>query len=319
MIILYVIVDPFKVIWHYDLYYTSDSFIGLNRGFVSAKHYDNHREEYGYNSFIFGNSRSIAYYVDEWKKYLPKESVCYHYDVSGGSVGELNYEIKFINNHGYLQNALLILDLDLLSQTERNGILFSCPPIIKGNKDILKFHNEYFMAFYGSEFFSCFIDYKIHKEYKPYMGFYINNPKKAMDYNPINNELYWDKQEESIENGLYYNDAKIKEFENAQFPGKVSESVLDDERKNMLREIKSVFELQKTNYRIIISPIFDQIKINPDDLQFLTDLFGRDYVFDFSGPNQWNADFHNYYETSHYRPCVANEIMKIVYSNDVQH
>lgn len=313
----YVILDPFKVIKHYEMYYQPDDFVSLNRGFVSTMHYINHKDTFHYDSFIFGSSRSIAYYEEEWKKYIPKTSVCYHFDESGGSVGSLYYKIKYIHEHGeHIRNALILCDFQSLSQTESEGILFTCPPILKENKDLLKFHKEFFLAFYDINFFRVYIDYKIHKEYKPEMGWYFNNPKGRMGYNPINNELNWNKQEESIAKGLYYNDERMKMFENAQFPGKIAGNALDDERKGMFREIKTVFELQKTNYRIIISPGFDQIKINPDDLQFLTDLFGKDNVYDFSGPNRWNADFHNYYETSHYRPCVANEIMSIVYDKN---
>lgn len=317
MLLLYIVIDPFKVLWHYDVYYTQDNCIGLNRGFVSAEHYNNHYNEYNYNSFIFGNSRSIAYYEEEWKKYIPKESVCYHFDASGGSVGELFYQIKFISEHGSIKNALLILDLDLLGSTEMQGILFSCPPLLKANKGLLKFHHQYFTSFYDYEFFYSFLDYNIHKKYKPYMGYYINSPERAMEYNPINNELNWNNQEEIIREGLYYTTERIHGFKNAQFPNKVSESVIDEERKELLKDIKSIFGIHKTRYRIIISPIYDQVKINPVDLQFLYDMFGKDYVFDFSGPNKWNSNYHNYYETSHYRPCVANEIMKIIYDSDI--
>ena len=85
MVICYIIIDPFKVIWDYDLYYQSDDFIQLNRGFVSAKHYANHHNEYHYNSYIFGNSRSIVFHEKEWKKYIPKTSVCYHFDAFGSA------------------------------------------------------------------------------------------------------------------------------------------------------------------------------------------------------------------------------------------
>lgn len=315
MLVFYIAIDPFKVVWHYDAYYTTDNFVGLNRGFVSAMTYANQHDEYGYDSYIFGNSRCIAYYEAEWKKYLPQASVCYHFDASGGSVGELYYAIRYISEHGTINNALLILDYDLLSQTERDGVLFSCPPILKRNKNLLSFHKTYFSTFYKYEFFKAFMDYRIHNEYKPYMGDYIINPKRPMGYKPINNELNWDIQEKSIDSGIYYTAERLSGFADSQYPGQVSESVLDDERQEMLRGIKSAFDKQKTDYRIIISPIFNQIKINPEDLRFLSDVFGEDYVFDFSGVNKWNSDFHNYYETSHYRPCVANELMRIAYAD----
>ena len=176
------------------------------------------------------------------------------------------------------------------------------------------FQTEYFKAFYSIGFLRAYIDYKTSNIYKPYMGNFIINNKTNMDYDLTNNELFWNKQEQMIAEGTYYTPGRIKGFDNAQFPDKVSDVVLNNERMEMLKEIKSIFDAQMTDYKIVISPLYNQIKINPKDLWFLYDVFGQDRVFDFSGVNKWTEDYHNYYETSHYRSCVANEIMKIIYS-----
>ena len=42
-------------------------------------------------------------------------------------------------------------------------------------------------------------------------------------------------------------------------------------------------------------------------------LEGKQNVFDFSGINFITNDYHNYYENSHYRPHVADYIMKEIY------
>ena len=75
----------------------------------------------------------------------------------------------------------------------------------------------------------------------------------------------------------------------------------------------SIFARQGTSVQIIISPLYNQIRLNPNDLQCLKQLFGSDNVNDFSGPNLWNTDLHNYYEASHYRPHVAVAVMDSVY------
>ena len=316
MVILYVSIDPFKVIRHYDVYYQSGDVVNLNRGYVSSMHYANHQKEYNYDSFIFGNSRSIAYHCGEWKKYLSPSNVCYHFDVSGGSVGELLSEIKFIIERGSLRNALIILDNELLSFTEQDGILFAMPPILKKGKGRFEFQKQYFIGFYKPAFFVAYMDYQISKKYKRYMGYTIVNDSLKMDYDSITNELFWNKHEKLIEEGEYYDVERVKCFNNVQFPDEISRIALNKERIDMLKEIKSIFDLQATDYRIVISPHYNQRKINPNDLQVLYDIFGQNYVFDFSGVNKWTSDYHNYYEDSHYRSCVANEIMQIVYSED---
>ena len=91
----FVILDPFRIVWHYDEYYKGTR-IGINRGFVSTMVYINQKDKYNYDSFIFGNSRSIAYYEDEWKKYIPQNSSVLHFDASGGSVAGLYYKVKYL-------------------------------------------------------------------------------------------------------------------------------------------------------------------------------------------------------------------------------
>jgi hypothetical protein len=88
---------------------------------------------------------------------------------------------------------------------------------------------------------------------------------------------------------------------------------IDDKQIMFLAEIKNIFHKHKTNYKIIINPLYDQIGLNPDDLEYLCELFGKENVFDFSGINEFTNDYRNYYEPSHYRPHVARKIMEKIY------
>ena len=78
--VIYCITDVFKVIHHYDSYYNDSYYIDINRSYGSTMTYVNQNPKYNYNSFIFGNSRSIFYEVETWKIYLPNESRCMHFD-----------------------------------------------------------------------------------------------------------------------------------------------------------------------------------------------------------------------------------------------
>ena len=41
LVVWYVLLDPFKVIWHYDEYYEPNDFVGINRGYVTTMSYIN--------------------------------------------------------------------------------------------------------------------------------------------------------------------------------------------------------------------------------------------------------------------------------------
>jgi len=57
-------------------------------------------------------------------------------------------------------------------------------------------------------------------------------------------------------------------------------------------------------------------KLSVDDVEKLQNVFGRNNVYDFSGHNLFTKDYNNYYETSHYRPSVAADILSIIYNTD---
>ena len=94
------------------------------------------------------------------------------------------------------------------------------------------------------------------------------------------------------------------------------EPVIKESQRQMLAEIKKIFTKHHTSYRIVISPQYDQIKFNPEDLRYLEDLFGKDFVFDFSGRNILTENYKNYYDKFHYRPQVSRQIMEIIYEPD---
>lgn len=307
----FVYIDLFRIFWHYDDYYEGTR-VGLNRGFVSTMVYINQKDKYHYDSFIFGNSRSRAYYGEEWAKYITNGSSVFHYDTSGGCVAGLYYKVKYIDEHqGYLKNVLIVLDHELLCRTEQKGYLYRIPPVIESYKNLLPFLLDHFVAFTTYKFIYALVDFKMTGEYKGYMGNYIS--KRKTEWRKDSNDSPWDIDEKEILDGVYYSNDRLKLFENRQHPDSLSTPVIDEVRKDYLRKIAQIFKRHKSSIKIVISPLYDQIRLNSKDLSFLKKTFGENCVYDFSGPNKWNCDYHNYYECSHYRPCVANEILSIIY------
>ena len=61
ILLTYVALDPFKVVRKYDTFYDIDAkgSVAINRDYVSTTTFANNYNRENYNSFIFGNSRSI--------------------------------------------------------------------------------------------------------------------------------------------------------------------------------------------------------------------------------------------------------------------
>lgn len=65
---LYVYDDPFMVLRKYDLY---DSDVMLNEQHVGWQIYRNHKDSVHFNSFILGNSCTMAFRCAEWENTFP--------------------------------------------------------------------------------------------------------------------------------------------------------------------------------------------------------------------------------------------------------
>jgi hypothetical protein len=129
---------------------------------------------------------------------------------------------------------------------------------------------------------------------------YIEGRKIVMD--TVSNELTnLDQEAEITKTPVQYYERRATIFYERK--GETTDSV----------RIKRLLEKNNTNYKVILSPLYEQIKFNNADFSILKTLFGAN-LFDFSGKNVFTESKFNYYEASHYRPHVGDSIMKIIYT-----
>lgn len=313
LLICYIVFDPFKVIWPYDNYYVKGDG-GINRDYVSTTTYIKQKDTYHYDSFIFGNSRSLFFKIDDWKKYINPNSMCYHYSESGGSVIGLLKKLELIDKYNEkINNAIIALDYDILYQTEGKERLFSTAPQLLSYRNFFRFHLEHLQAWFDFNFLKYWTYYHVFNIETPKMAKYIEKGNNYDYYNPITNEEPFTEEDILMNKGLFYDESRMNYFKNIQHPDSIFPIAINDERKKILTQAKNILIKHNTIYKIVINPLYNQIKINPQDYNCLCEIFGKDNVFDFTGINKWTSDYHNYYEPSHYIPRVALEIMDSIY------
>ena len=134
-------------------------------------------------------------------------------------------------------------------------------------------------------------------------------------YNKKTNELRFYEMDELIEKHpeQYYTKERLAVFYKRDSVLNLNNRIIDHSRAKLLGEIVDYLKYNNAEYKVIISPLYDQRKFHPKDLIVLDSIFGQSNVFDFSGINKFTNDFHNYYEQNHYRPTVASEILKEIY------
>lgn len=316
--ILIIYFDIFKLFFDYKYYY-KDEFIALNRDVVCTNIYKKNRKTVNFNSFIFGNSRSQAFKCEKWQNYLDKESRAFHYDAEGESLFGVCKKAQYISEIGdNIKNALFVIDTELLSVTfNHNGYLYIKHPIVS-KESHLKFYWEFIKVNLNYEFIKSYFDYYLTKKYKSYMKYYIQTDKRFQrieDY--INCDIWYGNDECIKKDSLGYYEKLIqkKNFYKRKNP-KMYKYTSNDKIIEQLKIIKKIFQKHKTKYKIIISPLYNQKPFNLKFLNILNNIFGEKNVYNFSGKNRFTEPIHNFYEQSHYRPHVANEILDIIYKKN---
>ena len=312
----YMATDPFKVIYRYAAYHASGSkpHVGLNQDYVSTETFSNNYPKYKYDSFIFGSSRSMLYQVKDWQKHIVSKR-CFHFDAASESLYGINAKLKYLNQRKIpIKNVLIILDTDVLSQTNNSqGHLFLKHPELSGQNWLL-FQLEFIKSFFNRRFLTEYIFFrlsgKINKDISQ-GGFFDDTP---IAYDPVANEFRLISNEDRINKNpySYYSDRKHG-FYKRSIALNIFPSIIKDEQKKLLEEIFEILSRNNTEYRIIISPLYDQIEFNAGDFRYLSELFGKKNVYDFSGINNITNNIMNYYDWSHYRPHVAKYILGVIY------
>ena len=309
----YLYFDPARVLRHYTDFNQSAL---ENRDFISTQTFLNNNPAQHYQSFILGNSRSGAYYTTDWARYI-QDKQPYHFDASAESLYGVYSKIKFLDTHADgLKNVLIIWDRVLLQNTGNpvGGPLFMKDSRASDNSWLefqLGFVKTYFSDFYYADFLKRKLlepaPTRPPPHPHPYYYVPVSNdmPRKALDFQIAQDSA-----------GYYQRQAAL--FQKAPKPAAGEEKpIISQKQQAMLEEMARIFKRHHTDYRIVISPLFDKLPLNPQDVAALAAVFGAARVYNYSGVNKFTMAYQNYYETSHYRPPVARQIMKEIYERPI--
>ncbi|MBK7498965.1 MAG: hypothetical protein IPI19_07635 [Ignavibacteriales bacterium] len=319
VLISFFILDPFKILYEYKNY--SGSFIQLNRDVISSKTLIKNYDKYKYNSFIFGSSRTVAFKTWDWKNHLDSSGVLFSFDASNENIFGMLTKIKYLNdNHIKIDNALLVVcsDATFLSISDLDGPLYIKYPDIASTNQ-LNFYLTFISSWFDKLFFVKYIDYKFFQVQREYSKDIIE--PQNIDYDDVYNNFFItkiDRQLKSRPDAYYSEMLKDSLFYKKQIPAMIEEPQINDIAIEYLREMAGILKHNNTNYKLVISPLYNTPKFNITDYETLVRIFGSENVFDFSGENSITSNYRNYYERSHYRPEVGRQILEIIYSDNAK-
>jgi len=315
IIITVIWIDVFKIFGFQDYY--SIQKIEFNREMITTKTFNHFREKEKFDSFIFGSSRSQAYKCKNWMAFLDNNSKPFHFDASGEGIWGISKKIEYIDELGdTIKNALVVLDRLLLKVTyPRQGHLFvTMPSISKSSK--IEYYSEFIKASLDPKFIFANLDYSIFKTHREYMGYLIRRNKYDHLVDVKNCDIWYGADKEiEIDSLGYYNKMIDKGLFYERPKSEIINYEVTSEEIEQLESIKTIFSKHNTKYKIIISPLYDQIPMKKEQVEILEQILGKENIYNYSGKNKFTKPLHNFYEASHYRPHVANEIMSIIYED----
>lgn len=307
VLISYVYLDPYKVVNKYDDY--SSSKVGLNRDFISMESFNNRRKKRKYNSFILGSSRTLGVLPSSWSKYIDDtNSEIFVFDASSETLKGIEQKLIYIDSLDIEIDNLLIILCNSSWYPNNAGQLSRKHYLLTG-ESYLNFQWVYFNAFLNPAFMKNYYQYTLFGTCSD--GFLnVNN----IIYDSITNHMIIKNKNDllDLDSNKYYND--MAHAFNKQNGETIDKKRLTPNFEKSFLNIKKILDKHKTLYKIIIPPLFSQIKLNSEDKKFLDQTF-EGCVYDFSGDNEITRDRHNYYEAIHFRPKVGDVLLKEIYKN----
>lgn len=306
----YFVFDPFHVLRSYKEY-GSNYLKTYNRNRISTETYKIYNPEYNFNSFIFGSSRASAFQTQDWSKYINEKNP-FHFDAFNDNISGIRGKMEYIDKQdGKLKNVLIIIDSDTFSEAyDESESIVHHKDYRWTNESWLSYHTRFFKAYFKKKYFLSYLDLKFFGKYRP---FYMDEFFKFKYFytTPLNDFLFPENIEKIKADSIQY--YKDPEFHERVMSPKMFDPQIQKHHLADLKAIDSLFKVHKTNYKIIISPLFDQRAYNPIDLNILNIYFGKQHVYNFSGKNKYTDDISNYYEISHYKPIIGKRIMEEIY------
>lgn len=309
-VVLYLHDDPYMSLHRYRVY---DSPVVLNENFVGWGIYCNHRHgPHAFNSFIMGNSCTMAYRCAEWERYLPHGAHAMRLFGNAESLAGLDMKLHAMErDHARIDNVLIVLDASSLGDDrQRDGWEHILPPEVSGKSNLLT-QVQMMRTFILPDFLLPYLKYKLTGQ--------ISSSAKCMNpygriRNPENNDSYNPRERMIARQGeAYWQGLDAKKLPTRTHRQVVGPVYIFAPQARKLLDIAALLKRHHTNYRIVISPDYKQVAMNPKDRESLYVIFGRKNVFDFTGVNRFTADYHDYYEAAHYRPRLGDRVMRAVY------
>ncbi len=261
-----------------------------------------------YNSFIFGSSRSVGVYGCYLQKKIPK-SKFFHYANWGETIGGIYQKIKLIDSLGYkIDNAIIYIDTDKTFEGEGACTPFDHYLLTKESRKqyILNHYRSYLLDFNINKLKILLgkqVDGSIFPNWESDLT--TNDPDHTCTdsvvrhYGDIIENIELDTIDSIKHSGFFYKRPESQTYKAKQ---------ISDVESRCLSGITQIFNKHHTNYYVVITPLYDELKFEPIDMIVIRQYFGKN-VYDFSGKSEITKKISNFPDKEHFQKYISKNIL----------
>jgi hypothetical protein len=261
-----------------------------------------------YNSFIFGSSRSVNTYACYLQKNIPNAKF-FHYAEWTESIGGIYAKLNLLDSLGYeLENVVIHIDTD--HTFKNNGNYITNHYVFSGDNKY-EYYFKHFRKFYANldanKIKILFGKPYNSSTYTTWQSDLTTNDshhictQKVMDEYGISNKSIEEinKIDSLKQSGFLYKRSNVQQFKTNQIS--ISEKLT-------LGKISKLLKKHHSNYYIIITPLYDQMKFSKADMAFLKSEFPN-HIYDFAGINNFTKNEYDFPDREHFQPNVSKAML----------
>jgi len=312
LIVVFCITDPYRTIHKFDPTNSYDD----AREYVSTELFLRNNPTQQYNAFIFANSKAAAITTYLWKSLIGGDVRPFLFQAWSEDIEGIQQKVNFVDHSGNdMDYVLLLVDPSSFPAViKRDDLIHLRHPLLSGQSRI-GFEIDVFKNYIQKP-----------SQWIRSIRYFVMGDATPLTCDTITNDVYdyyadvWDDdlqqdslkecsqitRESFIEDVIHLTDADIR----------IGNPKITAHYESILRQIKSVFDAHKTQYKILIMPayIYKNELFNPKDLALLNEIFGEENVYNYFKKNKYTTDYNYYADPAHPGLLAGSMILKEIYS-----
>jgi hypothetical protein len=265
-----------------------------------------------YNSFVFGSSRSCSVYGCYLQTKLPS-SKFFHYANWNETIGGILAKLQYLDAKGYdLKNIMVYIDTDYTFDGE--GKLSPMDHYLITKESKFKYYYDHLISFFSNfdadklkilvgkgEQTGSFVNRKLDQVTNDFN--HECSADEIRKYQYVQSDEEFKQRMDSLKkSGFMYERHKAQQYKSPQ---------ISEEEEVMIEQIATLLEKHHSKYFVVLTPLYDQQKLNNRDFGILKKYF-KNNIYDFSGKNKYTEDYYNYPDRIHFQNYISKEIIDSV-------